>query len=130
MTITQIFFIISIFISTTYSENSSDDFINVTVGSEQDELDKILDIIVDELTDIQKNEVNDVNYTKIVLILLVLISVLLIKIKFYKYSMCCKRKKSNEKEQLETIQINELNYNFNKMTNIPESLSLKHNKSI
>lgn len=61
-----------------------------------DDVDKILQIIMNEVTKIEKNEETDYGYTKMIFFALIMIGVLLIKTKLYKISACFKKKKKKD----------------------------------
>ncbi|AIU41359.1 orf120 [Sucra jujuba nucleopolyhedrovirus] len=95
--------------------------LNATGGEIEDEnrdIDHLFNMIMVEVTKIQKNESNDYSYTRIIFILLIVFFIITLKIKLYKY-MNCNRKRAatpalaEEKVPLEKITIKELNYNFN-----------------
>ncbi|ACF05411.1 hypothetical protein [Adoxophyes orana nucleopolyhedrovirus] len=107
------FIIISLYATLTACCDNDNSIMNISHNSttklrSEDSIDKFMNIVVHELTDIQQNEINDVSYTKIILILVILICILLLKVKFYKISKCFRR----NHDIIETIKINEFNYNM------------------
>lgn len=78
------------------------------------ELDTLFNMIMEEISKIQKNEVTDYGYTRMIFIILILFFIFSIKTKLYKIITCCKRMKPDSKDAaLEKITIQELNYIIN-----------------
>lgn len=86
-----------------------------------DDVDKLLQLIMNEVTKIEKNEETDYGYTKMIFIALIMMGILLIKTKIYKISTCFKKRKKTENETLEKITIQEFNYNIIKNINSEEN---------
>ncbi|AAY84070.1 ORF-139 peptide [Chrysodeixis chalcites nucleopolyhedrovirus] len=61
-----------------------------------DDIDRVFDLILDEITKIEENEADDFNYTRLIFFILLLIIIILIKTRLYRYLLCCKncRKKA------------------------------------
>ncbi|AKN80689.1 hypothetical protein [Perigonia lusca single nucleopolyhedrovirus] len=83
----------SLNVSNTSSMGSTDEPTN---------LDRLLSLMMDEINQIQKNEIDDYGYTKIILIILFLVLILSIKTQMYKFCKCKKRKNNNLSKQCTT----------------------------
>lgn len=82
----------------------------------EEEITNLFVMIMNEIGKIEKNENNDINYTKMILGLLVLVALFTIKTKIYRASTCClarkkKKLKNFDEIPLDGITIQELNYN-------------------
>lgn len=99
-------------INTTMLQDSSDNNLPDT----EEEITNLFVMIMNEIGKIEKNENNDINFTKMILGLLVLVALFTIKTKIYRASTCClsrkkKKLKNFDEIPLDGITIQELNYN-------------------
>ncbi|AHH82714.1 ORF-125 [Buzura suppressaria nucleopolyhedrovirus] len=79
-----------------------------------EELDSLFNIVMGEISKIQKNETTDNGYIRMIFIILILFFIFSIKTKIYKIFTCCKRLKPTPNDTaLEKITIQELNYIIN-----------------
>nr|QBI90354.1 hypothetical protein [Trichoplusia ni single nucleopolyhedrovirus] len=58
-----------------------------------DDIDRVFDLILDEITKIEENEADDFNYTRLIFFILLLIIIILIKTRLYRYLLCCKNRR-------------------------------------
>lgn len=87
------------------------------------DIDKLISVFINEMTEIQKHQADDeFSYTRVILILLVVITLFSLKTKLYRFSRCCGKKPSKSETPLilESIRIQELNYNINKDRDVIE----------
>lgn len=99
-------------------EDSSQTTTTTTTTTTNHDIDKLLEVIMDQVSKIEKNELADNGYTRIILIFLILIFVLLIKTKIYKLSTCFNKRKSPVEAHpvaLDKITIQEYTYNINSL---------------
>ncbi|AAM95016.1 hypothetical protein HaMNV_gp028 [Helicoverpa armigera multiple nucleopolyhedrovirus] len=96
------------------------DMINTTTlqdnGDIDEEISDLFVMIMNEIDKIEKNESNDISYTKMILGLLILVALFTLKTKIYRASTCClskskKKLKNVDEIPLDGITIQELNYN-------------------
>ncbi|ABY65857.1 hypothetical protein [Orgyia leucostigma nucleopolyhedrovirus] len=92
--------------------------VNANSGNDNDDkatndIDTLFTVIMEEINKIQKNEITDYGYTRMIFIVLILFFIFSIKAKLYKILTCFKKKVKHEEGALETITIRELNYNVN-----------------
>ncbi|QEI03632.1 hypothetical protein [Rachiplusia nu nucleopolyhedrovirus] len=66
-----------------------------SLNSTADDIDKVIDLILDEVTKIEESELTDYNYTRLIFFILLLIIIILVKSRLYKalFNCCCRRKK-------------------------------------
>ncbi|ACO53579.1 unknown [Euproctis pseudoconspersa nucleopolyhedrovirus] len=88
--------------------------LNATAPAE-DDVAVLFNLIMQQVGKIQKNEISDFGYTKLIFALLILSFIFSIKSQIYKLLTCAKRKKKLKSDDcaLETITIKEFNYNVN-----------------
>jgi hypothetical protein len=87
----------------------SDQLLNSTDNS--NDIDALFNMIMNEISNIQKHEVSDNSYTRMIFILLIMLLLFSFKTKLYKMMTCFKKKPMSEDCALEKITIKELNYN-------------------
>ncbi|AIE47864.1 orf29-like protein [Peridroma alphabaculovirus] len=83
-------------------------------SDEDDDINGLFDMIMHEISKIERTEDSDVNYTKMIFGLLVLVALLTFRSKIYRASTCCRRRHRHGRSDiapLDTITIQELNYN-------------------
>nr|QNH90845.1 maco-A 34 [Mamestra configurata nucleopolyhedrovirus A] len=85
-------------------------------GDIDEEISDLFVMIMNEIDKIEKNESNDISYTKMILGLLILVALFTLKTKIYRASTCCLSKKEKKLKNvdeipLDGITIQELNYN-------------------
>lgn len=64
-----------------------------------DDIDKVIDLILDEVTKIEESELTDYNYTRLIFFILLLIIIILVKSRLYKalFNCCCRPKKHDNR---------------------------------
>ncbi len=87
----------------------SDQLLNGTINN--NDIDALFSMIMNEISNIQKHEVSDNSYTRMIFILLIMLLLFSFKTKLYKIMTCFKKKRTSEDCALEKITIKELNYN-------------------
>ncbi|AAQ11053.1 hypothetical protein [Mamestra configurata nucleopolyhedrovirus A] len=85
-------------------------------GDIDEKISDLFVMIMNEIDKIEKNESNDISYTKMILGLLILVALFTLKTKIYRASTCClsrkkKKLKNVDEIPLDGITIQELNYN-------------------
>nr|WRQ96272.1 maco-A 34 [Mamestra configurata nucleopolyhedrovirus A]WRQ96441.1 maco-A 34 [Mamestra configurata nucleopolyhedrovirus A] len=85
-------------------------------GDINEQISDLFVMIMNEIDKIEKNESNDISYTKMILGLLILVALFTLKTKIYRASTCClskskKKLKNVDEIPLDGITIQELNYN-------------------
>nr|AOL57135.1 hypothetical protein [Chrysodeixis includens nucleopolyhedrovirus]AOL57276.1 hypothetical protein [Chrysodeixis includens nucleopolyhedrovirus]QGW49264.1 hypothetical protein [Chrysodeixis includens nucleopolyhedrovirus]QGW49404.1 hypothetical protein [Chrysodeixis includens nucleopolyhedrovirus]QGW49544.1 hypothetical protein [Chrysodeixis includens nucleopolyhedrovirus] len=58
-----------------------------------DDIDRVFDLILDEITKIEESEADDFNYTRLIFFILLLIIIILIKTRLYRHLLCCKSRR-------------------------------------
>jgi hypothetical protein len=65
--------------------------INTDLSDATENVDKILQIVIDEVNKIENNEETDCAYTKMIFLILIMTGLLIIKTKLYKIITCFKK---------------------------------------
>ncbi|QWO71680.1 hypothetical protein [Orgyia pseudotsugata single capsid nuclopolyhedrovirus] len=86
---------------------------NSNGNANKNDIDAVFAVIMEEINKIQKNEITDYGYTRMIFIILILFFIFSLKAKLYKILTCFKKKTKPDECALETITIRELNYNVN-----------------
>ncbi len=83
-----------------------------------DDIDKVIDLILDEVTKIEESELTDYNYTRLIFFILLLIIIILVKSRLYRslFNCCCRRKKREHHADIDDENQDDIN--------IPEPVQL------